>query len=103
MNLGAKGSAVHWLRDIADRNRRREAVGLFSVCSAHPQVLQAAMRQALASESMLCVESTSNQVNQFGGYTGLTPGQFTEYALHRTEGGLPERKGSRRSATRAGM
>ena len=81
MNLGAKGSDAHWLRDIADRNRRQEAVGLFSVCSAHPQVLQAAMRQALASESMLCVESTSNQVNQFGGYTGLTPAQFTGY-LH---------------------
>ena len=81
MNLGTKGSDAHWLRDIADRNRRQEAVGLFSVCSAHPQVLQAAMRQALASESMLCVESTSNQVNQFGGYTGLTPAQFTGY-LH---------------------
>jgi D-tagatose-1,6-bisphosphate aldolase subunit GatZ/KbaZ len=81
MNLGARGSVVHWLRDIADRNRQQEAVGLFSVCSAHPQVLQAAMRQALASESMLSVESTSNQVNQFGGYTGLTPAQFTEY-LH---------------------
>jgi D-tagatose-1,6-bisphosphate aldolase subunit GatZ/KbaZ len=79
MNLGAKGSAVRWLRDIADRNRQQEAVGLFSVCSAHPQVLQAALRQALASESMLCVESTSNQVNQFGGYTGLTPAQFAEY------------------------
>jgi D-tagatose-1,6-bisphosphate aldolase subunit GatZ/KbaZ len=81
MNLSAKGAAVHWLRDIADRNRQQEAVGLFSVCSAHPQVLQAAMRHALASESMLCVESTSNQVNQFGGYTGLTPAQFAEY-LH---------------------
>lgn len=79
MNLGAKGSAVHWLRDIADRNRQQEGVGLFSVCSAHPQVLQAAMRQALASESMLCVESTSNQVNQFGGYTGRTPAQFADY------------------------
>ena len=37
------------------------------------------MRHALASDSMLCVESTSNQVNQFGGYTGLTPAQFAEY------------------------
>lgn len=93
MNLGAKGSAVHWLREIADRNRRQEAVGLFSVCSAHPQVLQAAMRQALASESMLSVESTSNQVNQFGGYTGLTPAQFSEYLRSIAQRvGLPQER-----------
>jgi D-tagatose-1,6-bisphosphate aldolase subunit GatZ/KbaZ len=79
MHLGAEGSASHWLRDIVDRNRKQEAVGLFSVCSAHPWVLQAAIQQALDDESMLCVESTSNQVNQFGGYTGLTPSQFADY------------------------
>jgi D-tagatose-1,6-bisphosphate aldolase subunit GatZ/KbaZ len=28
----------------------------------------------------VCIESTSNQVNQFGGYTGLTPEQFKAYA-----------------------
>jgi D-tagatose-1,6-bisphosphate aldolase subunit GatZ/KbaZ len=93
MNLGDKGSAVHWLRDTADRNRSQEAVGLFSVCCAHPQVLQAAMRQALASESMLCVESTSNQVNQFGGYTGLTPAQFAEYLHSIAQGvGFPKER-----------
>src|SRR5258708_5190367 len=78
MHLGAEGSASHWPRDIVNRNRKREAVGLFSVCSAHPCVLQAAIQLALDDESMLCVESTSNQVNQFGGYTGLTPSQFAD-------------------------
>ncbi len=29
---------------------------------------------------MLLVESTSSQVNQFGGYTGLTPGDFAKFA-----------------------
>ena len=37
------------------------------------------MRQALDDGSFLCIESTSNQVNQFGGYTGLTPAQFVEF------------------------
>ena len=32
------------------------------------------LRQAIEDESILLVESTSNQVNQFGGYTGMTPG-----------------------------
>jgi D-tagatose-1,6-bisphosphate aldolase subunit GatZ/KbaZ len=79
MHRGTEGLASHWLRDIVDRNRQQEAVGLFSVCSAHPWVLEAAMRQALDDESMLSIESTSNQVNQFGGYTGLTPSQFADY------------------------
>ena len=49
------------------------------VCSARPWVLKAAMRHARARDAMLCVESTSNQVNQFGGYTGMTPAQFVAY------------------------
>jgi D-tagatose-1,6-bisphosphate aldolase subunit GatZ/KbaZ len=69
------------LLEIVHRNRQREPAGLYSVCSAHPGVLEAAMRQALDDKSMLCIESTSNQVNQFGGYTGLTPAQFAQYML----------------------
>jgi D-tagatose-1,6-bisphosphate aldolase subunit GatZ/KbaZ len=89
----AKNLAAGWLRDVVDRNRRQGDVGLFSVCSAHPQVLHAAMRHTLASGSMLCVESTSNQVNQFGGYTGLTPAKFVEYLNSIADrAGLPKEK-----------
>jgi D-tagatose-1,6-bisphosphate aldolase subunit GatZ/KbaZ len=42
-------------------------------------VIEAAMRQAIDDESLLCIESTSNQVNQFGGYTGQTPRQFADF------------------------
>ena len=62
-----------------DRNRCHEPVGVYSVCSANSWVLEAAMRQALDDDSPICIESTSNQVNQFGGYTGLTPEQFKAY------------------------
>ena len=37
------------------------------------------MHQALEDDSVVCIESTSNQVNQFGGYTGLTPSQFVDF------------------------
>jgi D-tagatose-1,6-bisphosphate aldolase subunit GatZ/KbaZ len=37
------------------------------------------MRQALADEAHLLLEATSNQVNQLGGYTGMTPAMFREY------------------------
>ena len=74
-------SAIEWARDRVDRNRRGEPAGFFSVCSAHPWVLEAAIQQAIESDSYLCVESTSNQVNQFGGYTGDNPAEFAERLL----------------------
>ncbi len=49
------------------------------MCSAHPAVIEAAVQQSLEDGSVLLVESTSSQVNQFGGYTGLTPSEFAEF------------------------
>ena len=53
--------------------------GIYSVCSAHPWVIEAAMLQALDDDEHLLLEATSNQVNQMGGYTGMTPADFREY------------------------
>ena len=67
--------------------RRR---GLASVCSAHPDVLAAAMHAALAGPGALLVEATAAQVNQYGGYTGMTPEAFVA-GLRRlaAAGGFP--------------
>jgi len=46
--------------------------------------LEAGARHAVASGAPLLVESTCNQVNQDGGYTGLTPGDFAEYLARIT-------------------
>ena len=50
--------------------------GITSVCSAHPLVIEAALRQGVADGSPVLIEATSNQVDQFGGYTGLRPADF---------------------------
>jgi D-tagatose-1,6-bisphosphate aldolase subunit GatZ/KbaZ len=60
---------------VASRPTGRPA-GIASVCSAHPLVIEAALRQGLADRSPVLIEATSNQVDQFGGYTGLTPADF---------------------------
>jgi D-tagatose-1,6-bisphosphate aldolase subunit GatZ/KbaZ len=65
--------------DVVERNRRSEPVGIYSVCSANPWVIEAAMVQAMEDQSAVCIESTCNQVNQFGGYTGMTPSQFAAF------------------------
>ena len=65
---------------VAAQNQGRP-VGIYSICSAHPFVLKAAMQQSQDDSSHLLIEATSNQVNQFGGYTGMTPPQFVEYVF----------------------
>lgn len=50
--------------------------GITAVCSAHRTVLEAAIEQAAADDDVLLVEATANQVNQFGGYTGMRPAEF---------------------------
>jgi D-tagatose-1,6-bisphosphate aldolase subunit GatZ/KbaZ len=50
--------------------------GIYAVCTAHPLAIRAALRQAREDDSPLLLEATSNQVNQFGGYTGMRPGHF---------------------------
>ena len=63
------------------RQRQGVAAGIYSVCSAHPWVIRAAAEQAAADGSLLLVEATSNQVNQFGGYTGMRPAEFRSFVL----------------------
>ena len=72
---------------------RERGEGIFSVCSANEIVLRAALRQGLRHDLPLLVEATANQVNQFGGYTGMTPKDFARsiLALAREEG-FPEDK-----------
>lgn len=53
-------------------------MGIYSVCSAHDWVLQAACDQAVEDGSYLLIEATSNQVNHLGGYTGMQPSQFRD-------------------------
>jgi D-tagatose-1,6-bisphosphate aldolase subunit GatZ/KbaZ len=72
-------NASQRLQDVVDRNRLSGRVGIYAVCSAHPSVLAAAIQQAIDDGSLLLVESTSSQVNQFGGYTGQTPDQFAQF------------------------
>jgi len=67
------------LRDLIARNRNGSGEALPSVCSAHPDVLAASLLLADEWDVPLLIEATSNQVNQFGGYTGMTPPDFISF------------------------
>ena len=53
--------------------------GLFAVCSANRFVLDAAMKMVADQGGHLLIEATANQVNQFGGYMGMSPDDFRIY------------------------
>ncbi len=75
-----------YLDEILAAQKRGEARGIPSVCSAHPYVL----KQTLRSLERPLIEATCNQVNQFGGYTGMKPADFVRH-VHRVaeQNGLP--------------
>ena len=78
-------SGARELLRLVERQQAGEAVGVTSVCSAHPLVLEASVAQAAEDGSLLLVEATSNQVDQYGGYTGLRPADFRDLVLEMAD------------------
>lgn len=69
----------YFLDELVCEQKQGKPSGIASICSAHPYVLRAAMQFAKKQGTPVLVESTCNQVNQFGGYTGMTPQSFVSF------------------------
>ncbi|QNM95715.1 D-tagatose-bisphosphate aldolase, class II, non-catalytic subunit [Chitinimonas koreensis] len=81
MSIVPSRAAASPVQALVAAHRRGEPVGLYSVCCSNEQVLRAAMQVAQRYGTPLLIEATSNQVDQFGGYTGMTPPQFRDFVL----------------------
>ncbi len=78
---------------VIRENRAGRGGVAMSCCSAHPLVLRALFRTALRHDTFALVESTSNQVDQHGGYTGLKPPDFARMVRGlAAEEGFPEER-----------
>jgi len=64
---------------LVNRNRAGEPVGLPCFCTANEQVLRSIFQYAQAHELPAVIEATCNQVNQDGGYTGMTAANFKDW------------------------
>jgi D-tagatose-bisphosphate aldolase class II non-catalytic subunit len=86
-------SGLETLRAIIAANRAGAPRGIAAWCTAHPDTLRAILRAQLAISGPILIEATCNQVNQNGGYTGMTPAKFRRFAegLARDEGVDPQR------------
>ncbi len=80
--------------DIMERHKAGEAIGIPSICSAHPLVIAASCAHGRKTNApFILIEATSNQVNQDGGYTGMRPADFRDFvfAIAREQGLGPQR------------
>jgi D-tagatose-bisphosphate aldolase class II non-catalytic subunit len=67
------------LEQIIAASRAGKHAGIPSYCTAHPETLRAIFRAYADSSGPILIEATCNQVNQDGGYTGMTPMHFRRF------------------------
>ena len=74
-----------------DRRRSGEKCGIPSYCTANELVLEECLIRAKELDRPVLIEATANQVNQFGGYTGMKPADFYWNVLDMAKRiGVPE-------------
>lgn len=71
----------HPLQEMMDRHRQGIKCGIPSYCSANELVIEIVLRRAKLLNQPALIEATANQVNQFGGYTGMQPKDFYDFVL----------------------
>ena len=69
------------LKKIVELQKQGKSVGIYSVCSANGYVIEAALKRGLSDGSCVLIESTANQCDQNGGYTGMKPADFKKFVL----------------------
>ena len=67
------------ITSLINRNREGEPVGIPCFCTANEQVLRSIFQYMHAHQVPAVVEATCNQVNQDGGYTGVTALGFRDW------------------------
>lgn len=69
------------LKKIVELQKQGKNVGIYSACSANEYVIEAVMKRGISDGSCVLIESTANQCDQNGGYTGMTPADFKRFVF----------------------
>ncbi len=59
----------------------KKDLGVYCACTANDLVIEATLEFARDNDSLVIIESTANQVDQNGGYTGMTPKGFKDFVF----------------------
>lgn len=73
------------LKKLVELQKQGKSVGIYSVCSANYYVIEAALKRGKEDGSCVLIESTANQCDQNGGYTGMKPMDFKKFVLDVAE------------------
>ena len=83
----------HPMQEMMEKRRQGIKCGIPSYCSANELVLETALRRAKLLDQPVLIEATANQVNQYGGYTGMLPKDFYKLVLDMAAKiGVPEQQ-----------
>lgn len=66
----------HPLQRMMEKRKQGELCGIPSYCTANELVLEEILLRAKERNCPVLIEATANQVNQYGGYTGMQPKDF---------------------------
>jgi len=69
------------LHSIITEKRNGRSRGIPSFCTANGLVIEALLEQGKRYGCDVLIEATANQVNQFGGYTGMKPADFRDFVF----------------------
>lgn len=68
-----------YMRDLIIRRKQGISAGIPSYCTANALVIEACLERGKSFDDCVLIEATANQVNQFGGYTGMHPADFRDF------------------------
>ena len=67
---------MNYLKEIVKNQKQGIHSGCYSACTANKWVIEAVLERAKELDTFAVIEATANQVNQFGGYTGMKPEDY---------------------------
>lgn len=73
------------LKHIVEYQKAGNPVGIYSACSSNSFVIEAVLEEARDHNEVCLIESTANQVDQNGGYSGMTPADFKAFVLAKAK------------------
>lgn len=66
----------HPLKQMIEDRKNNIKTGIGSYCTGNRMVIEVALKRSKLLQTPVLIEATANQVNQYGGYTGMHPSDF---------------------------
>lgn len=76
---------MNYLKNIVANQKKGIHTGCYSACTANKWVIEAVLEKANELGLFAVIEATANQVNQFGGYTGMKPVDYKNMVFQIAE------------------